>query len=94
MSLDSISGQWHEFETVTNAKQEINTNAIQHLGSAVQNFKNYILRTKDYGKKFDSELNEMKKQQIITERSEQIQARKTFCYQILPIVFVLIAHPS
>ncbi|MES2072403.1 MAG: methyl-accepting chemotaxis protein [Pseudomonadota bacterium] len=60
-SLAKIGGEWVEYESVINKKEEVTANAIQHLGSAVQNFKNYLLRTQDYDKKFHAELDSIQK---------------------------------
>jgi methyl-accepting chemotaxis protein len=54
--MRTINREWSNFEEVTNKKDSIVALNIEHLGNAVQAYKDYILRTKEYDKKFYKEL--------------------------------------
>lgn len=47
-----IDREWKDFEKVTLAKRIIVTNGFVDLAAGIQNFKNYLLRTKNYDDRF------------------------------------------
>src|SRR4051812_9651278 len=50
--ISAMNAQWQGFESVTLAKRTAVTAAIDGLGEGIHYFKNYIIRGKDYDKKF------------------------------------------
>src|SRR5450759_575860 len=59
--ISAMSTQWQEFERVTLAKRIDATNGDHALGNGIHNFKDYVLRGKDYDKKFADDMNAIDK---------------------------------
>ncbi len=55
-SLGTIESGWDDFSDRSLAKNELATKGKVKLGDAVQDFKNYVLRGKDYADKFRADL--------------------------------------
>ena len=56
LALGAVNDKWQEYSSVTKRKSELTAAASIDLGSAIQNFKNYILRNKDYAQRFETDL--------------------------------------
>lgn len=54
--VNSIGGYWTSFESVTLQKRIVATNGFVELAAGIQNFKNYLLRTREYDKKFSANM--------------------------------------
>ena len=58
-TLDSVSERWESFRTLPLEKMAIVDKGQIALGNAIHHFKNYILRSRDYDKKFDADMAEI-----------------------------------
>ncbi|HEY4542505.1 MAG TPA: methyl-accepting chemotaxis protein [Noviherbaspirillum sp.] len=58
-ALASLVGQWEEFRNVPLKKMDLISEGRSHLGDTIQEFKNYLLRGKDYDARFLKNLAEV-----------------------------------
>ncbi|HYD60459.1 MAG TPA: methyl-accepting chemotaxis protein [Noviherbaspirillum sp.] len=56
MELDEVNDQWTRFNATSLAKETEITQARTALGEGIQNFKNYIVRAKDYDQRFNKDM--------------------------------------
>jgi methyl-accepting chemotaxis protein len=54
--VNGIAGEWKHFESDTLRKREAITAGILGLQEGIQNFKNFVLRGKDYATRFNSDM--------------------------------------
>lgn len=52
LKVNEINEQWRDFEEITLEKRIIATHGFVELAAGIQNFKNYLLRTKNYNERF------------------------------------------
>ncbi len=55
--VSNINSQWQEYQKITLKKQDAVTKTYIALGDGVHHFKNYIIRGKEYNKKFQNDMN-------------------------------------
>src|SRR5450830_552174 len=61
MTLSEIGHHWNNFSDKVIGKQEYATQGYIKLGDGVQNFKNYVLRGKEYDKHFLADMDAISK---------------------------------
>lgn len=54
--VNAIGDNWRSFEAITLQKRIIATNGFTELAAGIQNFKNYLLRTRDYDARFGANM--------------------------------------
>ena len=55
-SLDNINREWAHFNSAVLTKEAAIANGREALGEGIQNFKNYVLRVKDYDQRFMTDM--------------------------------------
>ena len=58
-ALDNIDRQWNGYSSISKQKSDAVDEGLEALAEGVQHFKNYILRTKDYDKRFLAEMDKI-----------------------------------
>jgi Sec-independent protein translocase protein TatA len=56
VNISSMNGRWQQFETTTLARKNAVLSGTAALGSAIHNFKNFVLRGGDYDQRFFAEV--------------------------------------
>jgi hypothetical protein len=61
INLSSMNSHWRDFESITLVKKDAVLMGEKELGNAIHHFKNYMIRGRDYDKKFAAEIDALEK---------------------------------
>jgi len=76
-ALADVSNKWQNFASVSLEKREYATQGQVKLGDAIHHFKNFVLRSGDYNKKFEEDIAGINAAVASYKKNGSMSARET-----------------